>query len=398
MLVPLLCCLFIGWAAAKSCPKVVSDISQDYCIAKSQDPDSFYYFLDNNQSCIAQCKNYKEEIYRSCSENEICMPGYVCDKRCGPNDALKSHTCKNSDDCLQYVAETTEVTCDSYCMAENEESCMAYHINTDDYRDTYYSALRFKPSCNNDGTWTAKQCKGGLNGRCLCYDAEGTRLYGDALFRDSENMTCACSRRKADLETTRTTTFHCDSMGNYEPLQCDMISKQCWCADSMTGDLVSAVVPLKAITLLTCFSVEVYGSQYLRQCESKLFAQTVIREKLEKHGVTYLTQDFLLCDNDGAYGSFIIENDNAYCTWRNNSIIGAWQANIQDGYTDLRCNCARDFYKYSVDQTCLSNGNYRPLQHDSSNFYCVDNDGFAKTGILNGLDSTTRDEHCDQFY
>jgi len=42
---------------------------------------------------------------------------------------------------------------------------MAYHINTDDYRDTYYSALRFKPSCNNDGTWTAKQCKGGLNGR-----------------------------------------------------------------------------------------------------------------------------------------------------------------------------------------------------------------------------------------
>lgn len=60
MLLPLLCCLFIGWAAAKSCPKVVSDISQDYCIAKSQDPDSFYYFLDNNQSCIAQCKNYKE--------------------------------------------------------------------------------------------------------------------------------------------------------------------------------------------------------------------------------------------------------------------------------------------------------------------------------------------------
>lgn len=56
-------------------------------------------------------------------------------------------------------------------------------------------------------------------------------------------------------------------------------------------------------------SVELYGSQYLRQCESKLFAQTVIREKLEKHGVTYITQDFLLCDNDGAYGSFSIEND-----------------------------------------------------------------------------------------
>lgn len=137
----------------------------------------------------------------------------------------------------------------------------------------------------------------------------------------------ACSRRKADLEATRTTTFHCDSKGNYEPLQCDMVSKQCWCADSMTGDLVSPVVPLRAIRLLSCctflhrlsshntaniwylVSVEVYGSQYLRQCESKKFAQTAIREKLQKHGVTYITEDFLLCDNDGAYGSFTIEND-----------------------------------------------------------------------------------------
>lgn len=40
-----------------------------------------------------------------------------------------------------------------------------------------------------------------------------------------------------------------------------------------------------------------------------MFAQTVIKEKLQKHGVTYITQDFLLCDNDGAYGSFSIEND-----------------------------------------------------------------------------------------
>lgn len=36
-------------------------------------------------------------------------------------DALKSHTCENGDDCLPYVVDhTKEVTCDSYCMAENE--------------------------------------------------------------------------------------------------------------------------------------------------------------------------------------------------------------------------------------------------------------------------------------
>lgn len=61
-------------------------------------------------------------------------------------------------------------------------------------------------------------------------------------------------------------------------------------------------------------------------------------------------------------------------------------------------DCARDFYMYNFGQTCLSNGNYKPLQHDTRNYYCVDDDGFAKSGILTGLDSTTRDEYCDQFY
>lgn len=44
-------------------------------------------------------------------------------------------------------------------------SCMAYHINNPDYQHSYWSALRFKPACNNDGSWQAKQCKGGVNGR-----------------------------------------------------------------------------------------------------------------------------------------------------------------------------------------------------------------------------------------
>lgn len=47
-------------------------------------------------------------------------------------------------------------------------------------------------------------------------------------------------------------TFHCDSKGNFEDLQCDIDSQLCWCADHKTGDLKSAVVPEKVMTKLPC--------------------------------------------------------------------------------------------------------------------------------------------------
>lgn len=45
-------------------------------------------------------------------------------------------------------------------------------------------------------------------------------------------------------------SFHCDSMGNFEPLQCD--KGLCWCAEPQTGKLVSPIVPEKAFRILPC--------------------------------------------------------------------------------------------------------------------------------------------------
>lgn len=45
------------------------------------------------------------------------------------------------------------------------DSCMAYHANTIDFRYNKFTALKFKPICEIDGSWRAKQCKGGVNGR-----------------------------------------------------------------------------------------------------------------------------------------------------------------------------------------------------------------------------------------
>lgn len=65
----------------------------------------------------------------------------------------------------------------------------------------------------------------------------------------------ACSRRRAEMENSGEYVFvslHCDSMGNYDPLQCDIESESCWCVESKTGDLISSVVPLSLVTKLSC--------------------------------------------------------------------------------------------------------------------------------------------------
>lgn len=110
--------------------------------------------------------------------------------------------------------------------------------------------------------------------RCFCYSANGVRIFGQSLFIDSNDMTCgkvtniyvvsettyfiscskACSRKKSELEESgrNFVSFHCDSKGNYEKLQCDIEKGLCWCAEPLTGTLTSPFVPLVAVKKLFC--------------------------------------------------------------------------------------------------------------------------------------------------
>ncbi|KAL1513983.1 hypothetical protein ABEB36_003314 [Hypothenemus hampei] len=373
------------------CPSVlITNFSQDNCTsfsASNSNNESFYYDLGVTENCIPRCKKYSSELPKNCSLDMKCVLGYSCQKTCGSN----GDSCLSNDDCLP------EEECDFNCVPENKRSCMAYHINRDSYRDTYWTA-KFKPSCSNDGSWQAKQCKGGLYGRCMCFDPSGKRIFGEAPFSEASSMTCACSRRKAELETkNKIVTLHCDAQGNFEPLQCDKVSKQCWCVEPATGDPTSTVVPEKAIESLPCFSVHTFGTQYLRQCESKDFAQQMIRKKLNNHGVIHVIEEFFMCDFDGSYGRFTIEGENVYCTWRNSSKIGSYQGSSQFGYGDFNCNCARDFLKYGHNHVCLSSGNYKPLQTDGTVWYCVDEDGFTKSNYDQKPDDI-EDSYCLKYY
>lgn len=150
----------------------------------------------------------------------------------------------------------------------------------------------------------------------------------------------ACSRHRNALERTKRNdvTLHCDSMGNYESLQCD--SGSCWCAEPKTGEVLDTVVPESMMKLLPCCKIDssqiyyylknaiklsfinlyiliffVYiiddskkiGSQYLRQCESQLFAQARIKNEFLNRGTNSVNLPFLLCGYDGSFGRYKVD-------------------------------------------------------------------------------------------
>ncbi|KAH1021346.1 hypothetical protein HUJ04_010874 [Dendroctonus ponderosae] len=61
-------------------------------------------------------------------------------------------------------------------------SCMAYHSNLPEYVNSYWTAQKFKPVCDDDGNWMPKQCKGGLQGSAAIKRGSRKELAGAALF------------------------------------------------------------------------------------------------------------------------------------------------------------------------------------------------------------------------
>lgn len=98
--------------------------------------------------------------------------------------------------------------------------------------------ITVRPICNPDGSYAAIQCKGDqITGRCFCNNEDGERIFGWDWWRNSAQMTCACSRWRHKLEKKGVSGafLRCSQNGNYEELQCT--TKVCWCADPMTGQL-----------------------------------------------------------------------------------------------------------------------------------------------------------------
>ncbi|KAK9674856.1 Thyroglobulin type-1 repeat, partial [Popillia japonica] len=118
--------------------------------------------------------------------------------------------------------------------------------------------------------------------------------------------------------------------GNYEPLQCDIGSQQCWCAEPRaeprTGAPISPIVPLGTMSRLPCYDRRTVGAQYLRRCESELYAQRRIAEEFRMHGTTTVNFPLHFCQYDGSFGPIRVERGIVFCVWRDGSHLGYQQA------------------------------------------------------------------------
>ncbi|XP_055538018.1 uncharacterized protein LOC129725806 [Wyeomyia smithii] len=282
--------------------------------------------------------------------------------------------------------------CDKKCLYDRTTCLHTIHMQLEEELAGWY------PRCNTDGTYASKQCRGDrLSGRCFCYSEDGRRLFGWDWYKYAAKMTCACSRRRAKLESEGRTgvTLHCTQNGNYEELQCD--SGVCWCADQHSGDPLvgTTVVHASLWQLLPCYNSTLHGDSYLRQCESAAFAQQTIQKKFALRGTIGVTFNAVQCDYDGSFGRFKIENGIVYCTWRDGKKIGSFQVR-SSLLSSVNCNCARDSLIYQeagipFTLSCGGNGNYEYSQDQNGELFCVDDDGFVvSTDVQPG-------ESCDHY-
>ncbi|CAK1586330.1 unnamed protein product [Parnassius mnemosyne] len=237
-------------------------------------------------------------------------------------------------------------------------------------------------NCSPDGRYAPVQCKGDLfTGRCFCSDKYGNRIFGQMWRSEASEMTCACSRRRNEIEASgrSAVTLHCTPSGDYETLQCD--EGMCWCVQPKTGQPTVQPVLQQDMKHLPCYSSAIVGEQYLRKCESVVQAFNIIYQEQSEHGTNFLGNPITFCDYDGSYGPYQIKNGIAYCTDRQGEILGSWQTPSSE-MAGMNCNCARDSMMYfpergmTVTEVCLPNGNYRPNQNVGDVYYCVDTDGY----------------------
>lgn len=137
---------------------------------------------------------------------------------------------------------------------ENFTRCQ-YDLESCWYTRHLANTITLLPTCDLDGHFAPVQCKGDkITGRCFCSSETGEQIFGWDWWKDANDMTCACSRLRSNLERSgqHNAFLHCQRNGNFEELQCS--TEICWCADPKTGmrQQNNVVVPRSWWKLLPC--------------------------------------------------------------------------------------------------------------------------------------------------
>ncbi|CAG7727727.1 unnamed protein product [Allacma fusca] len=212
----------------------------------------------------------------------------------------------------------------------------------------------YMPSCNPDGTYASKQCKG-IRGKydaaCFCTTDKGERIFGRKQWTEKteETMDCACSLHVHKLRSKGLlTTIHCTYDGSYEKLQCDGESGLCYCVDPKSGEMTGAVLPEFQWKDLPCYSEDL-GDKYLRQCESHWLATERINIEASIHGLTLVKFGKVDCDYDGSFKRYARTGNIESCAHKNGVQMTPYYRQRQGNEEDMNCNCARLYIDYETE-------------------------------------------------
>ncbi|ODN02213.1 Equistatin [Orchesella cincta] len=362
-------------------PDVCNNVKCQYEVNRHRCPkDTIYSSAFSLCGCCPQCVKYispgDEET--PCVTNEADVV-WTPDSNCQDD----SHCPVKVNLCLPGL----ECNGTSMCVLPPPEKVFEHETEECMFRKSLYrlDLTHWDPDCESDGSFSPKQCKGAqYDGECFCMNRAGTRIFGREWRIQSENQTCACSRKVYELRAqSLISTLHCSPDGNYEPLQCDTDSGLCYCVDPKTGRMDGSAVPQYHWKTLPCFSVNLTNweedGQYLRKCESAFAAGRELQIFGKEHGTTVEMKEYK-CDYDGSYAPVQIASTNTECVFKNGSrILDYFKANDKA----MTCNCARDSKEYyplhdrPLNLACQQRtGNYDIAYDFGSRASCVDSDGF----------------------
>ena len=220
---------------------------------------------------------------------------------------LKIHQCGPPNSAYQCISGTCSVKDPSEeekCAKDEDEFAQWQQDEVEANACTKYL---WEKECNPSGQYQRVQAKYSefttKPHRKFCVDPFGNRIFGDAAFDDAE-INCLCSRKIWELENVLhqdEVTLHCESNGNYDPLQCN--ESRCWCVDPQLGHVRSRAVHKDLAKYLSCFNPNTFGQQYLRRCQSRQTGRKKSSKMLAMHGLSWLQDSDFECDYDGSFAA-----------------------------------------------------------------------------------------------
>jgi len=204
---------------------------------------------------------------------------------------------------------------------------------------------KFIPACEQDGSYSAKQCHGS---RCYCADpASGLPILTYTANRwEADNMDCQCARDQAEYMKTGLIgkLFFCTDNGSYKTHQTNRA------APAPAQSCAERVLEIKA-------------------------ANT--------NGMPLLGQFIPQCEQDGSYSPRQCHGSVCTCTDSMGNQLGSYSGSIG---SQMDCKCARDQDEYAktglIGKTfhCNDAGSYQRYACTGSVCYCADSTGQMKPG------------------